>query len=587
MLQKIDLCGYWRFAPDLEQRPTSNHNLTEGPVPVYAFPELDRRDWQEVPVPGVWERYGERYAIYEGVCWYCRTFTVSELPEGSRVLLRFGGVAYRADVFVNKTLAWTHESSYTEFAADVTDAVREGENFLAVRVDNRALITKWPNDRGYFAYGGIHRDVTLELYSGSRLEDLEITPYLRLTEGGREGVVKVRGRRVGGGDVPVELECSGARLAVPADRQDGTFSAELIVPEPEVWTPETPRLCLFTVKFDGETYAELKVGFRSVEAKDARVLLNGEPYRLRGVCYVYDSPASGLVMTRRQLLRDLGEMKEAGVNAIRTHYPMDDRFYDLCDEMGFLVWIEPNVYCCKPSPEERDTAFAREDSVAVARSMTREMIAVARRHPCVAVYGIGNECNVEHPEAPAFFRGLAEIARGEDGTRLVGYAALYGLVGGIGEVLDVIGMNSYYGWYDKISDIWKPGPARIRDGLAERESVDLSAFFDVLREAKTRLPERLPILLTEFGADAVPGFHAASEDLWSEEYQAKVIAAMVEASRKDERICGTFVFAFTDYLDPSKPVNGFWNGWNLKGVLTYGRDRRRSFYALREVYRGE
>ena len=75
MLQKIDLCGYWRFAPDLEQRPTSNHNLTEGPVPVYAFPELDRRDWQEVPVPGVWERYGERYAIYEGVCWYCRTFT--------------------------------------------------------------------------------------------------------------------------------------------------------------------------------------------------------------------------------------------------------------------------------------------------------------------------------------------------------------------------------------------------------------------------------------------------------------------------------------------------------------------------------
>ena len=81
MIRTISLNGSWRFAPDLEQRPTNNANLTGGSVPIYAYPDLCRRDWQLVPVPGVWERYGERYSIYEGVCWYCRTFSVSGLTE--------------------------------------------------------------------------------------------------------------------------------------------------------------------------------------------------------------------------------------------------------------------------------------------------------------------------------------------------------------------------------------------------------------------------------------------------------------------------------------------------------------------------
>ena len=587
MIRTISLNGSWRFAPDLEQRPTNNANLTGGSVPIYAYPDLCRRDWQLVPVPGVWERYGERYSIYEGVCWYCRTFSVSGLTETTAARLRFKGVAYRADIWINGKAAGWHESAYTEFTIGVTGLLREGENFIAVRVDNRALLMKWPNDRGYFAYGGIHRDVMLELADGDRAEDLAVTPTLRRqADGGRTGVLRISGRVRGRAGLPLTVTLDGKtkELSVCPDA-DGRFDAEVTWEDVKPWSPDDPQLSELTVSYGGEVCGRRRVGFRSVETKNAAILLNGAPIRLNGCCYVYDSPEYGLVMTREQLLRDLSEMKEAGVNAIRSHFPMDDKFYDLCDEMGFLVWIEPNIYCCKPSPKQTGTAFAQPDSVAMAQQMTREMIAGARSHPSVVIYALGNECNVDHPEAKTFFRDLAALVRAEDPTRLVGYAALYGLIGDMGDLLDVIGMNSYYGWYDKISDRYVFRDAGAGEDRPAREPVDLTAFHDMVREAEKRLPADLPILLTEFGADAVPGCHSSADDLWSEEYQAKVIGEMIRASYAHPRICGTFQFAFIDYNDPSKPCNGYWNGLNLKGVLTYDRSRRASFHAMRECYR--
>ena len=580
MKRILDLNGQWRFIHEMEMRPTNNHNLTGGGIPVYAYPQLNRRDWQLVGVPDVWSNYGARYEIYEGVCWYCRSFTVEGMTERTKAQICFKGVTYRADVFVNGKPAGWHESSYTEFTLDVTGLIQEGENFIAVMVDNRPLITKWPNDRGYFSYGGIHRDVFLELLDGTWLDRLEVTP--ELVDG--TGEIEVRGVLNGkSGSVEVALDGESLSVGVAPD-EEGRFSFRVSYPGAAEWSPECPKLSRLTVSYDGETYFDHPVGFRSFKVKGGALALNSRPCRLNGCCYVYDSPRYGLVMTEEQLRYDLSEMKAAGVNAIRTHYPMDDKFYDMCDEMGFLVWIEPTVYCYKPSLDEENTAFARQDSVDMAYSMAEEMIFAARRHPSVVIYGIGNECNVEHPEAIDFFRGLAKLVRDKDGTRLVGFAALYGLVGEIGELLDVIGLNSYWGWYDKISDVTGYKPIEEKEGLVRPEPVDLTEFHRMVETSLKKLPERLPILLTEFGADSIPGYHSSADDLWSEEYHAKVVKSMVEASRCHSRINGTFVFSFTDYTDPCKPFNGYWRGQNLKGMLSYQRDRKEPFYALREAY---
>ena len=92
--------------------------------------------------------------------------------------------------------------------------------------------------------------------------------------------------------------------------------------------------------------------------------------------------------------------------------------------------------------------------------------------------------------------------------------------------------------------------------------------------------------MTEFGGDCVPGFFPSSSDMWSENYHAKIIKEMIAASYDHEEVCGTFVFAFTDYLDPCKPYSGFWNGLNLKGMLSYDRARKLPFYAMQEMYGG-
>ncbi|NLD87109.1 MAG: hypothetical protein GX633_02470, partial [Clostridiales bacterium] len=473
-----------------------------------------------------------------------------------------------------------HESGYTEFTLDISKHIKPGKNFIAVMVDNRSLITKWPNDRGYFSYGGIHRDVYLELYDDVYLEALSVTPVYIPEEGC--GAVELSG--VLRGRESAEISIALGRTERMLHISEGRFTTTEKYESVSCWSPESPTIYDFSVSLDGEKYFCNPIGFRSVETKDGSFFLNGKDYHLNGCCYVYDSPSYGLVMEEGQLAFDLSEMKAAGVNAIRTHFPMDDKFYNMCDKMGFLVWIEPNIYCCKPSKDQTQTPFAEHESVRVAFSMTSEMIASARCHPCVAIYALGNECNVEHPEAIEFFRNLAALVRETDSTRLVGYAALYGLVGSIGEVLDIIGINSYYGWYDKIGDIYEHKNKAASDGFVEQEKVDLSEFHSMIDKALLRLPPELPLLLTEFGADSLPGFHSSCLDLWSEEYHAEVIKEMINASRKHERICGTFVFAFIDYMDPCKPLNGFWKGENLKGMLSYQRDRKQPFYALQKVY---
>lgn len=580
MKQYLSLNGQWRYMPELEVRPENNNNLTEGYV--FADPALCRNDWAWGEVPGVWNHYAEVFRLWEGVMWFCREIHVPDFRAGQRARLHFEGVSYRADVFVNGTPVGTHESSYTEFSLDVTAHLKTGKNLIAVRVENRALTRKWPCDRGYFCYGGIYRDVTLELSSPGDLSQTELTPGYDPETG--EGILRVTGCILGGRTDCVSVSV-GTQTASVAPQADGSFDAVLRIPGVMPWSPEDPQLYPVRLSTD-EDVETASIGFRRFESKDGRLCLNGQAYHLNGVCYVYDSPKYGLTMTHDQLQDDLQEMKAAGVNAIRLHYAMNQEFYRLCDSMGFLVWVEPSVYCYHPSLDTTNTFFQQPDYVENARQIIREMIAGARSHCCVAFYGIGNECYVDHPEAGPFFRSLSELVRSLDSTRLVSFAALYGLVDRIGDVIDVIGLNSYYGWYDRISDLYTHQPQPEQDGRVPVNHPDLTPFHRMVRKVMEQIPATMPILLTEFGADSIPGNHSSCKDLWSEEYHAEVILETIRASKQYDRILGTFPFCFTDYYDPSKPMNGYWKDQNLKGMLTHLRDRKCSFYALQAAYGG-
>ncbi len=597
MKQSISLNGAWDFVADLDPK---YHAIHGG----FHKPDANRRHWLKVPVPGVWQKYAERYDIYEGVCWFAREFDAPAFAESATARLRFGAVNYLANVYLNGEQVGSHEGGYTEFVIDVTGKLKPGMNHLAVQVDNRATTLKWPPCLGYFNYGGIHRGVSLEIAAGPRLEEVRLAA-LPAADG---WALAVSGRMVAPSDPSDQSDLSDQsdnRLMRVSSGglsweehigPGGTLDVRIPFFDTPAWSPENPHLVPVTVELLDAARAvldrrEFTFGFRTLAMQYGKVQLNGRPYPLKGVCYVYDSETTGLVMTPEQIDTDLRLMKEAGCNAVRCHYPMDAIFYAACDRLGLLAWIEPPVYCYHPGDDETGTRLADPEWLTLAQSMAQEMIAVARNHPSVAIYSIGNECNTANPEAEAFFRALAATIREADSTRLISYAALYGIVGPIADLVDVLGINSYWGWYDKIWGgkglVPEEGGQRSEVGgqrSVQQEPIDLAPMRKMLDEVLVK-KRNLALLLTEFGADSVPGSYSASRDMWSENYHADLLRQILDLAKDYPQIVGTFPFCFTDYRDPSKVHNGYWNELNLKGLVDYRRNQKLAFGAMKSSYR--
>jgi beta-glucuronidase len=383
----------------------------------------------------------------------------------------------------------------------------------------------------------------------------------------------------------VRIGCNGAEAS--GSVEGGRFELTLDVPGAEPWTPENPALYEVSVRLerDGDSLDEEthQTGFRRIEQRDGRVLLNGEQVRLRGICHVYDSPATGLTLTDAQVAEDIALLREAGANTVRCHWPMDARFYAACDRAGIMVWTEVPVYCVHVPSEERGSVFADPHALSLAMQMAEEMVAGARNHPSVVLYGAGNECTVDHLEAPAFFEQLCGHIRKLDATRLLSYAALYGNVGPLADWVDVLGINSYWGWYDKVFPLPNGQNCPGASEAPAPEPIDLSGMRNML-EGVLAGRSGLALLLTEFGADSVAGYRSRARDLWSEDYHAALYDAVFALAAEYPQIVGTFPFVLSDYRDPSKLPNAYWNELNLKGIVTYYRERKLAFDALRRAY---
>ncbi|MDO9465188.1 MAG: glycoside hydrolase family 2 TIM barrel-domain containing protein [bacterium] len=572
-MKRIDLNGTWDFLVDLDPKYHKKNKNTYA----YAQTDWNRRHWKKVEVPGVWNKYGPELDIYEGVCWFSRTFQVDKLLTKATSLLRFGAVNYLCEVFVNGECVGMHEGGYTEFTFDVSSFLQKGENTIALRVDNRAFIMKLPPVLGYFNYGGIHRDVSLEIYPDSFMENLFISAE-PIRRGGRltiRGFVEKKTKEI----LNIKVACEGVSGQVTV-KADSSFEMILDTENVKTWTPENPVLYdTKIILLSGEEIVdtrEVRIGFRSITAQSDEILFNDKPIQLNGICYVYDSPAYGLVMKKEQFLTDISLLKELGVNIIRSHFPFPNEFYEACDRAGIMVWVETPVYCINPGKEKINTVFSDPSWLLLAKQMIKEMIIQARNHPCVVIYSIGNECNVDCPEAEPFFSKLAATVRELDTTRLVSYAALYGMVGPIGDMVDVIGVNEYWGWYDRLKGGGTPkaGAQGLPDlKIVEKKLTELSKQF------------KKPLLLTEFGADSIPGFRSESLELWSEDYHAELLKLTIELARTLPRVCGTFPFCFSDYRDPSKFVGTHWDAVNYKGVVSYNRTKKISFKYLKALYR--
>lgn len=578
-----DLSGRWTYSRDYYRTGLTDINgwvaksrmqrsrdvdvAAEEAKPGTGFFEFDLDRGPAMQIPGAWNAAEPELRWYDGLIWFQRRFDVPPAQASkagtTRSFLRFEGVNYRAHVYLNGKEIGKHEGGFTPFVLEVTDALRAQGNRLVVGVDSRHDAQSIPGEiTDWDLYGGITRPVKLIQTPATFIDDAT----LRLTDAGRlVGSLQLNGTQAA--NAPVSVQIDGLSLKAQATT-DANGEARFDIPAPaglKRWSPESPQL--YAVRFaSGNDAVNERMGFRTLAVKGADILLNGKPITLRGVSIheeeIGANPARRLTESAARAL--LTEVK-TGLNGnyVRlSHYPHNETLLRVADELGLIVWSEIPVYWT-----------VDWDNPAVllkARRMQAETIYRDRNRAALALWSVGNETPVADNRT-RFHAALAATVRELDPSRLISAALLVEREGDTVRIadpllphLDVMAVNTYAGWYgnDSLQDL-----ARIRWAL----------------------PETKPLLISEFGADALAGHHdlGAEPKKWSEEFQAAYYRATLKMLATIPNLRGLSPWVLKDFRSPRREHPVFQNGWNRKGLISETGQRKLAFDVMAEHYRAQ
>ena len=551
--QSQELEGMWEFATtDEEMEPD-----------VYPY---------RLAVPGCWEAHPDLNR-YRGIGFYRR---VVEVQERSTFRFEFKGVSHTADVFFDGKPIADHYNAYTEFNAVAAD-VEPGKHELLIRVDNRfnsQSALHISND--YYTYGGIIRPVVMEKIPYIFIERLAFTPAFANGEWSANVRVHVRNTGTEAGHIRLDGELAGIAFESDTIRVEAGSERmiELVSAFPGVmsWSPAHPRLYELEMRLYLDGAAEAaddlieRVGFRTVAARDGQLTLNGEAVAIKGFCRHEDHPQFGAAIPLQAMVADLQLMLDMGANAVRTsHYPNDERFLDLCDELGLLVWEENHA---------RGLDLAMMQNVHFERQCedcNREMVTSHYNHPSIIIWGILNECASDTQEGERMYRKQLAQIRELDGSRPLTYASNKPYADRSLDAVDIVSFNQYPGWYsDK-------DPGETTDRL--KQWVDEHGG------------RGKPLIISEFGADGLYGVRDAARARGTEERQADILAANLEAYAARPYVNGVFIWQFCDCRVTEEPdPNGrLWpltraGAMNNKGVVDRYRRPKLAYEVVKKHF---
>lgn len=369
----------------------------------WQFRYAPKDKWNNVQVPGELAMQG--YAIQHDTPYlYRKSFTLPADYKGKRTILRFDGVYSHARLSVNGTFIREHHGGFTRWETDITDHVRPGKkNEIQLEVTDRIDDISYASGYGHHPIGGILRDVTIFALPANCLYDFAAETHLDTLY--RDAVLKVsyRGETTGNAEVAYTLtDPSGrnvplAQSIFPLKKNEN--SNELLVRNPLKWDAEHPNLYTLTVAIREEnketTRFSKRIGFRDVKIVKDRMLVNGQPVKLRGACRHDIHPTLGRTTTAELDSLDVIRFKQSNMNFVRTsHYPPSEAFLNYCDRFGIYVESETAV-CFVDTYRQKNYAPGRtQDSAEFAPrylSQCREMVKSFRSHPSILFWSIGNE----------------------------------------------------------------------------------------------------------------------------------------------------------------------------------------------------
>jgi beta-glucuronidase len=518
--------------------------------------EYDFDNSATLRVPGDWNTQSEQLFFYEGTVWYKKSFDYQRKPN-TRLFVYFGAANYLADVYLNGEKLGRHEGGFTPFNFEITKLVRDAGNFLVVKVDNKrrrdavpTLMTDWWN------YGGLTRDVKLIETPATFVNDY----FIQLQKGSRDrvvGWVKLNGEKLQQ-RITIRIPEGGISKSFTTGA-NGTALVDFTAPL-RLWSPESPKL--YDVSIEAETdQVRDQIGFRSIETRGTEILLNGKPVFLRGVCIHEEAPfRGGRANSRADAQTLLGWAKELGANFVRlAHYPHNEWMVREADRMGIMVWSEIPVYWT--------IEWENPATLENARNQLSEMIGRDKNRAAVVIWSMANETPLSDARL-SFLRNLVTHARELDPGRLISAAmerhyldATTQMIDDpLGEYLDVLGCNEYVGWYDGLPD------------KADR--------------LEWRSKYQKPLIMSEFGGDALYGNHGDVLTRWTEEYQENLYRHQIAMLKRISFLRGTTPWILMDFRSPRRPLPKIQDYWNRKGLISNKGEKKKAFYVMREWYGG-
>ena len=503
---------------------------------------------------------------WRGTCIYRTHFAAPQFNTAShQVWIQFDGVNASAHVVLNGSPVCNHDGGYSTFRANITELLRD-ENELTVEVDNSKNDRVYPQKADFTFYGGIYRDVSLMVVSKNHFTlDYFGGPGIRITPTvqGTDASVQVTTWHDGEGEVSIELLDAAGNTVATGKGPDITltiFNAHLWngVKDPYLYSCKARLVVNGTVEDETTT----RFGVRSFKVDPKKgFFLNGKSYPLHGVSRHQDRKGLGNAITREMHDEDMALIKEIGANTIRlAHYQHDQYFYDLCDEVGMVVWAEI-PYISEHMPNGRENTI----------SQMKELIIQNYNHPCIVCWGVSNEITISTKDKKDMLdnhRQLNDLCHEMDKTRLTTLAcyAMCGPFNRSAHITDMVSWNLYLGWYVPgfiLNDLWM-------------------GFFHLC------FPNR-PFGYSEYGAEGMPNLHSTHPHRGdhTEEYQAKYHEYMLRCFKRHPWMWATHVWNMFDFAADARDQGGE-PGMNHKGLVTFDRKTRKdSFYLYKAWWSDE
>ncbi|WP_172198574.1 glycoside hydrolase family 2 protein [Saccharibacillus qingshengii] len=547
--------------------------------PVSRQGEVPERMEYRLPVPGCWETHPE-FGTYQGVGLYRRKIRVD---RRTNLRLEFKGVSHTADVYLDEERIAHHYNAYTAFET-VVKQVEPGEHEIRLYADNsfgEHSALHIPND--YYTYGGPIRPVVLEEIGEVYIERAAFWPeWAEGTWHGRwQATVRNIGDTVRTGELLLGLDeaqtAGGGPLRETLRIEAGqsvTVERTASYPSAQAWNPDSPVLYTLRalwIEPGAEGEAEIpvddwidRIGFRRIDTEGGQLRVNGLEVRLQGVNRHEDHARSGAALSFADMLHDLELIRDLGCNAVRTsHYPNDERFLDLCDEFGLLVWEENHARGLSEQ-QMRQPNFRRQSE-----AVTREMVEQHGNHPSIVIWAILNECASDTLYGRSIYESELALIRELDPSRPRTFASHHGERDICLDLADIVSVNLYPGWYTD------EDPGQLMQQTA--------AWAGRLGG------EGKALILSEFGADGYYGFRSRERVKGSEERQCDILDDNLRAYLdEDSPLAGVFIWQFGDCRVTEA------TGWllsrgctrNSKGLVDGYRRPKLAYDTVREHFRG-